>query len=88
MGSFSAVALDAAAAWDMAGFVGIGLGIVRLLIGATATAMVEVDRIACSRARQGRCQWYHFFMPHIFYGRNSTGQKNLQRPKWARSLRG
>jgi hypothetical protein len=33
MGSVIAVALDAAAAWEVAGFVGIGFGIVRLLIG-------------------------------------------------------
>ena len=44
MGGVSAVAIDAAAAWEVDGFVGICLGIVRLLIGATAAAaMVEVD---------------------------------------------
>jgi hypothetical protein len=58
MGGVSAVAIDAAAAWEVDGFVGICLGIVRLLIGATAAAaaMVEVDEslVVCCRACQGR----------------------------------
>ena len=57
MGGVSAVAIDDAAAWEVDGFVGICLGIVRLLIGATAAAvMVEVDEslVVCCRACQGR----------------------------------
>jgi hypothetical protein len=50
--------------------------------------MVEVDRIACCRACKGQFWWSHFFVSHIFYGRNNTGQKILQRPTWVRSLRG
>lgn len=60
MGGVYAMALDAAAAWGLDGFVGICFCIVRLLIGATAAAteaavMVEVDRIACCWACQ--CQF-------------------------------
>jgi hypothetical protein len=89
MDSVIAVALDAAAAWEVAGFVGIGFGIVRLLIGATAAA-TEVGRWRWIEVRlvkvdfSGAISLCHTFstvgIVHV--------KKILQRPKWVRSLRG